>query len=344
MRLEDHRRARQRAEEGAKTEATARANAGESTGLAYHINQEHHACQQAGASMVEHAVRCGELLLKAKAQIERGEWEPWLEDNFEASKDTAQVYMKLARNRDEVIDSKTERARFSSIRQALDDIATPREPGGTSLSEDGAGSSESIGKKAMWSPGRAGTARPGEQKEPVIYRGSDLPVEPDELEADLGDGKPVALIIDAADNKETLLQRTKDFLESATRSAWSADHDAHISVVCAPSPQSRETAERTLANEEVLPEEVEKWQARELRGAATADPSVFDIVVKEAGGLKAHGGDDLREEYSEVPPVFRRKDGLPGDELADYLATHHPGLGVRDERGLLELLKRRRRK
>ncbi|MEJ7786351.1 MAG: DUF3102 domain-containing protein [Solirubrobacteraceae bacterium] len=64
--------------------------------LAVDIRREHEAAQQAFASAVEHAVRCGELLAEAKAQVRHGEWLPWLAENFPASARTAQGYMRLA--------------------------------------------------------------------------------------------------------------------------------------------------------------------------------------------------------------------------------------------------------
>jgi hypothetical protein len=41
-------------------------------------------------------ITSGTLLLEAKAQVERGQWLPWLEKNFDLSERTAQNYMKAA--------------------------------------------------------------------------------------------------------------------------------------------------------------------------------------------------------------------------------------------------------
>ncbi|MEJ7804019.1 MAG: DUF3102 domain-containing protein [Candidatus Limnocylindria bacterium] len=70
------------------------------TSLAADIRREHEAAQQAFASAVEHAVRCGELLAEAKAQVRHGEWLPWLAEHFPASPRTAQGYMRLANHPD----------------------------------------------------------------------------------------------------------------------------------------------------------------------------------------------------------------------------------------------------
>ena len=51
---------------------------------------------------VEHAIRAGELLIEAKAQLKHGEWLPWLENNCTMSERTAQLYMRLAQRRPEL--------------------------------------------------------------------------------------------------------------------------------------------------------------------------------------------------------------------------------------------------
>jgi Protein of unknown function (DUF3102) len=46
---------------------------------------------------VEHAIGAGGLLIEAKKKIGHGEWLPWLENNCELARRTAQAYMQLAR-------------------------------------------------------------------------------------------------------------------------------------------------------------------------------------------------------------------------------------------------------
>lgn len=72
------------------------------TTLAGEIVAEHDAAQGAFRSAVEHAIRCGELLIEAKAEIGHGGWGGWLEENFPASDRTARGYMRLARHGDEL--------------------------------------------------------------------------------------------------------------------------------------------------------------------------------------------------------------------------------------------------
>lgn len=53
--------------------------------LASQINAEHHAAEKAAESAVEHAIRCGNLLLDARGRVPHGEWEEWLKENFDGS-------------------------------------------------------------------------------------------------------------------------------------------------------------------------------------------------------------------------------------------------------------------
>jgi hypothetical protein len=69
-------------------------------------------------SAVEHAIRAGELLIEAKAQVEHGEWLPWLKQNFPGSGRTARNYMRLAENRQRVADLPT-------VREAVALLAEP---------------------------------------------------------------------------------------------------------------------------------------------------------------------------------------------------------------------------
>lgn len=87
--------------------------------LAAEIRREHEACEQHARSAVEHAIRAGELLIEAKAQVRHGEWLPWLGVNFPGHYNLASAYMRLARNSQRVVNS-------SSLRAALKELAEPR--------------------------------------------------------------------------------------------------------------------------------------------------------------------------------------------------------------------------
>lgn len=79
------------------------------------INAEHALTHDHAVSVVKHAVRCGELLLKKKAQLKHGEFQPWIEANCEFSYKAAAKYMKAysASQKSTAVD-------FSSIAKLLE--------------------------------------------------------------------------------------------------------------------------------------------------------------------------------------------------------------------------------
>jgi len=50
--------------------------------LAQAIEAEHHATVSAFRATLEHAIRCGELLLEAKKLLGHGDWLPWIKKNL----------------------------------------------------------------------------------------------------------------------------------------------------------------------------------------------------------------------------------------------------------------------
>lgn len=80
----------------------------------------------------------------------------------------------------------------------------------------------------------------------------------------------------------------------------------------------------------------ERYELRQMRALEKQERSRVHSIVMEAGGLRTR--DDLREEYSEIPNTFKRRDGLPGDEMADYFKEYYPELGIEDERDLIDFL------
>jgi len=72
------------------------------TDLAARIRIEHEAVSTALKDSVRHAIVAGELLVEAKAQLKHGQWLPWLADHCTISERTAQLYMRVAKNREEV--------------------------------------------------------------------------------------------------------------------------------------------------------------------------------------------------------------------------------------------------
>jgi hypothetical protein len=91
--------------------------------LAVEIRREHEAAEAAFESSVAHAMRCGQLLIEAKAKAGHGNWLPWVRANLPFSERTARNYMRLARNRQRIAD-------LPSINEALTALikARPTEP------------------------------------------------------------------------------------------------------------------------------------------------------------------------------------------------------------------------
>ena len=67
--------------------------------LAARIRSEHEAVSSALKDSVRHAIAAGELLIEAKAQLKHGQWLSWLAKHCVISERTAQLYVKLAKNR-----------------------------------------------------------------------------------------------------------------------------------------------------------------------------------------------------------------------------------------------------
>jgi hypothetical protein len=80
--------------------------------LAADIRREVDAAEADYRSAVAHAIRAGELLIEAKAQVPHGGWLSWLEANTSVSDRHARRFMQLARNRTRVAD-------LPSIREAV---------------------------------------------------------------------------------------------------------------------------------------------------------------------------------------------------------------------------------
>jgi hypothetical protein len=90
--------------------------------LATEINSAHAACESSYADALEHAFRCGELLIQAKAQLPHGGWTSWLAENFAGADRTARAYTQLARTSEE------ERRTLAGlgVYAALKTLAAPR--------------------------------------------------------------------------------------------------------------------------------------------------------------------------------------------------------------------------
>jgi hypothetical protein len=65
--------------------------------LAARIKAEHEAISESVRDSVARAIVAGELLIEAKAQLDHGQWLPWLRTHCGMTARTAQTYMELAR-------------------------------------------------------------------------------------------------------------------------------------------------------------------------------------------------------------------------------------------------------
>lgn len=81
--------------------------------VAEQINEAHRLARSHADSAVQHAIRCGELLLRKKAELKHGEFKPWIEENCEFSYPSAVRYMRVANNQ------KDHTRSFSTLCEAL---------------------------------------------------------------------------------------------------------------------------------------------------------------------------------------------------------------------------------
>lgn len=90
--------------------------------------------------------------------------------------------------------------------------------------------------------------------------------------------------------------------------------------------------------EEKTPEQKaqERMEQALIRKMEKEDRARVYAIIVEQGGLKTRP--ELREEYAAVPNVYKRRDGMDGDELADVLARNYPELGIESENDLLDFL------
>jgi hypothetical protein len=66
--------------------------------LAREINAEHGQVEAYKHNTIQHAIRCGELLLEMKQRVGHGNWLAWVQEHFEASERTARNYMEIAKS------------------------------------------------------------------------------------------------------------------------------------------------------------------------------------------------------------------------------------------------------
>lgn len=88
--------------------------------LVREINAEHGHVETYKHNTIQHAIRCGELLLEMKQRVGHGNWLAWVQEHFEASERTARNYMEIAKSA-AVADLRDD----TTMRSALRALASP---------------------------------------------------------------------------------------------------------------------------------------------------------------------------------------------------------------------------
>jgi hypothetical protein len=92
--------------------------------LASEIRKAHASAGDFQRRSLEQAMKAGEMLLEAKALVGHGRWLPWLREHCQLAERTAQLYMKLAKNR-RVVEYKSATVADLAIRGAIEAVADP---------------------------------------------------------------------------------------------------------------------------------------------------------------------------------------------------------------------------
>ena len=102
--------------------------------LANEINHFHRLAESGVRSTLASAIEAGKRLLKAKAGVKHGGWLPWLKVRVEPGVRTCQVYMRVARNSEEL---EAQTAAHLGIFDALEFLAeSADEDGDEDLDDD----------------------------------------------------------------------------------------------------------------------------------------------------------------------------------------------------------------
>jgi hypothetical protein len=92
-----------------------------SSKLVADINEQHRLFNSFAEKAIDHAIRCGLLLLQAKDSVKHGEWGNWLKANIKFSERQAQNYMRVA----SLPNEKRNAVADLSLRKAIDHLAKP---------------------------------------------------------------------------------------------------------------------------------------------------------------------------------------------------------------------------
>lgn len=98
--------------------------AAELPGIAININDAIRLAEKSATTAMQHALRAGRELLKAKAMVPRGDWLNWVQDNIVIAPRTAQAYMRLAEKLPKMTALEAQRVADLPVRDAIRAIAT----------------------------------------------------------------------------------------------------------------------------------------------------------------------------------------------------------------------------
>ena len=94
--------------------------------IATRIGVEQRTCLALATKTVEHARKCGELLLHAKKLVQHGGWEEWLSLHFDGSQQTATAYMRIASRWESDLAPKLQSIVGFGIGDAIKALSVPR--------------------------------------------------------------------------------------------------------------------------------------------------------------------------------------------------------------------------
>ena len=87
------------------------------------VRQEFEQAERLFDKSLTHMLRCGQALIEARRLCVHGEWLPWLEEHFPASRRTAERYMSIARNAPDV-------SHLPTLSAALEELSIKSEAAG----------------------------------------------------------------------------------------------------------------------------------------------------------------------------------------------------------------------
>jgi hypothetical protein len=93
--------------------------------IASKINEEHRLARQSAETAVQHATRCGLLLIEQKLVMKHGEFQAWIEKNCEFSYRSAALYMKAATQKCNGLQFSSLRSVLEQPRKALPSMSAP---------------------------------------------------------------------------------------------------------------------------------------------------------------------------------------------------------------------------